>query len=67
MSAEPLRTVREIAGLIQMSERWVRQQVNAADGPPMPHFRMGKALRFRLSEVEAWMEEQLRGRGKAVA
>lgn len=65
MSTEPLKTALEVSKHLRMSERWVRQQANESD---MPHFRMGeKALRFRLSEVEAWLEARRCGRGKAVA
>jgi predicted DNA-binding transcriptional regulator AlpA len=27
----------------------------------LPHFKLGKYLRFDLSEVEAWLEQQRRG------
>ena len=32
-----------------------------AESGKIPHFKIGKYLRFRVSEVEAWIESQRRG------
>jgi excisionase family DNA binding protein len=56
--SEPLRTAREIADQLGFSADTI---VDWAEQGRIPHFKVGRALRFRLSEVEAWLEEQRRG------
>lgn len=53
-SPEPLLTMRDLTDRYQMSERWFRYRL--AEG--MPARRWGGGLRFRASEVEAWIEER---------
>ena len=49
---ERLLNLHELMALHGMSERWFRYQI--ADG--MPCHRWGRRLRFRASEVEAWLD-----------
>lgn len=44
-------TVRELADVLGMSERWIAYRVKEG----MPSHRYGRARRFRLSEVETWL------------
>jgi excisionase family DNA binding protein len=53
--SEPLLTSRELADLLGFSPAWVQDQFEAGR---LPGFRVGGRLRFRLSEVEAWLEGQ---------
>jgi len=50
---EPLLTVAEVAGHLQVRQSWVYGKVAVGE---MPHVRVGRYLRFRLSEVIAWVE-----------
>lgn len=51
--AERYLTKTDLARHLQMTPRWINYRM--ADG--MPHHRWGRAVRFRLSEVEAWLEK----------
>lgn len=52
MAREALSTAREIAAYLNCSVSTVRRL--AADGK-IPHYRLGKIVRFRRSEVDAWL------------
>jgi excisionase family DNA binding protein len=52
---EPFVDVAAIADLLQVSRSWVYE--NAAHGN-LPHYRVGRYLRFKTSEVVAWVGEQ---------
>lgn len=47
-------TVQELADLLQMSPRWVRQQVAAR---AIPHHRRGRLVRFTPADVAAIRED----------
>jgi excisionase family DNA binding protein len=51
-TADPLQllTVADVAALMRMSERWV--EARYSDGT-LRHLKLGKAVRFRRSAVEA--------------
>jgi excisionase family DNA binding protein len=59
MTPEPLLTARQVAELLGFSAATV---VDWAEADKIPSFKVGGRLRFRLSEVEAWLEEGRRGR-----
>jgi excisionase family DNA binding protein len=46
--------IAELAELLGMSERWIAYQVKSG----MPSHKYGRARRFRLSEVEGWLERR---------
>jgi excisionase family DNA binding protein len=48
-------TYAELSEVLGMSERWIRARV--AEGMPS-HLYARKARRFRLSEVQRWLEER---------
>lgn len=48
---EPWVGVKEVAVHLGVTERWVRSYAQE-----IPHARPGKAYRFKLSEVEDWVE-----------
>jgi excisionase family DNA binding protein len=54
-SPERLLTVPELAQLTGLPVSWVYSKVAAQE---IPHLRLGKYRRFRLSEVQAWLEAQ---------
>ncbi len=46
-----LCTVQEIAALLAVKESWVYSHVAKGD---IPHFKMGRYVRFNRAEVLAW-------------
>ena len=50
---EPLLTARELAELLGLSPSTVLDWFEAGR---LPGFKLGRAVRFRESEVEAWLE-----------
>jgi excisionase family DNA binding protein len=48
----------EIAGLLGVKPRWVKE---AARAGKVPHVRLGRYRRFRADAVRAWVEEQEQG------
>jgi excisionase family DNA binding protein len=44
-------TVREVAGYLGMSPRWVHERVRLHE---IPYYKFGTALRFDLDEVRRW-------------
>jgi excisionase family DNA binding protein len=55
---EPLLTARELAEHLSLSADTV---LDWAEAGRIPHFKLGRAVRFRPSEVDAWLEAQRRG------
>lgn len=51
---ERLLTAKEICERLQVGKSWLYER---ARWTGFPVIRMGKSLRFRLSEVEAWLSE----------
>jgi excisionase family DNA binding protein len=53
--SERLLTARELGQLLSFSAATI---VDWAEAGKLPAFKIGGRLRFRLSEVEAWLEER---------
>jgi len=59
-------TAGEVASLLKISKRHVyelaKQRTKSGDGRdhPLPCVRLGKSVRFRRSDVEAWIEKLAR-------
>jgi excisionase family DNA binding protein len=57
-------TPQQVAERLQLPESWVYEQtrnrasVRVAD--PLPHMKVGRYLRFKWSDVLAWLERQNR-------
>jgi excisionase family DNA binding protein len=60
---ESLLTVRDVARLLKMSERWVHERTRRRE---IPCYRFGTALRFDRSEILSWMDQWREGRGDRV-
>ena len=54
---EPLVTAEDVARLLSMTPAWVLAEARA---DRLPHYRLGRRVRFRLSEIEEWTAEQRR-------
>lgn len=55
---ERLRTAVEIAELLAVPERWVREHTRSG---LIPHLRLGRYVRYREAAVAAWLDEQEQG------
>jgi excisionase family DNA binding protein len=53
-ASEPLVDATVIAELLSVPETWVLERARAGT---IPHYRLGRYVRFRVSEVLAWVEE----------
>ncbi len=50
-----LMNTPQLAGWLQMSESTIRKWVHYGF---IPHVKLGRAVRFREKDVEAWIEER---------
>lgn len=61
-----LLTPAELAARLSVSESWVkektRNRARIRDADPLPCIRLGKYVRFRLCDVEAWLIRQSEGK-----
>lgn len=57
---EGLIDVAAVAGIYDVRDRWVYEQV--AQGP-LPYYRVGRYIRFRASELEEHLKACRRGPG----
>lgn len=55
---EPWVSKKVVAHHLGMSVRWVEDRQRWDD---LPHARHGRTVRFRLSEVDRWMEQRRAG------
>jgi excisionase family DNA binding protein len=60
MTPEPLLTARQVADLLGFAPATI---VDWYEAGKLPGFKLGGRLRFRPSEVEAWIEARRAGAG----
>jgi len=60
LAMNPLLTVTEVAQLLGISEAWVYQHSCGARRPNLPSVKLGRAVRFRLEAVQAFIESMER-------
>ena len=53
-----LLTAKEVGALLQLNSSWV---LDAARRNAIPHIRLGRYVRFRRIDIEAWLVDQRRG------
>jgi excisionase family DNA binding protein len=58
MAKEPLMTMQEVAQYLQCSLSTVRRWVGRG---VLPHYRMGRMIRFRRAELDRWLEAYREG------
>lgn len=54
-------TVTDVAEIMNVSPRLIYQLVSIGD---IPHFRVGKAVRFEPKSVSDWLHQKLKAAGK---
>jgi excisionase family DNA binding protein len=48
-------TVPEIAGVLKVPVSWIYERTRRRDQERIPHFKLGKYLRFDLAQVREWL------------
>ena len=56
--SDRLLTAAEVAAFLAVKESWVREATR--DGR-LPHLRLGRYRRYRLEDIERWLEAQQAG------
>lgn len=59
---EPLIKAEQVAEALGVSRTWVFDRAKAGR---LPSYRLGKHVRFRMSEVQAWLAEHREGERQA--
>lgn len=49
-------TIEHVAALLDVPKSFIYRRTARGHDDPIPHFRLGGHLRFRLDDVEAWVE-----------
>lgn len=57
---DQLLTASDVAELLAVPERWVREHTR---GGLIPHLRLGRYVRYRKDAVVRWLDEQERNGG----
>jgi excisionase family DNA binding protein len=61
LEAEPLLRVQDVAAILKVPASWVYERTRQRGVERLPHLKVGKYVRFRLSEVEGYLERLRRG------
>ena len=56
-----LLTIGQVATLLQVPKGWIYQRTRERSPNTIPFIKLGKYLRFRAAEVEAWLQAQRKG------
>jgi len=59
--AGALLTVHDVAGFLRVPSSWVYERTRRRGRERLPHVKVGKYLRFRQSDLEAYVETLRRG------
>ena len=57
-SWEPILTIEQVAERLQLRPSTVYELTRRRNRRPLPVLRAGKFLRFRWSQIEAWLVER---------
>ena len=60
MELERFLDIKRLSELTGLPRSWLYSQ---AESGLLPHYKLGKYLRFHVSEIETWLEAQRRGNG----
>jgi excisionase family DNA binding protein len=60
--ADELMTVSEIAAFLKVPASWVYERTRRGGIERIPHVKLGKYLRFSITEVKGWLQKQYRER-----
>ncbi len=62
---ERLLAAKEVAQWLGVSAPWVLDHSSGRRAPHLPSVKLGKSVRFRRADVEQFIEECLRMKGRA--
>ncbi len=51
-------TPEELCKRLKVGRTWPYEKLRSKKGAPLPHFRMGRYLRFSWAAVSAWLQSQ---------
>lgn len=54
--ADELLTVSEVAAALKVPVSWVYERTRRSGTDQIPHFKLGKYLRFRWAAVREWLD-----------
>jgi len=57
-SSEPILTIEQVADRLQLKTSTIYELTRRRNRRPLPVLRTGKFLRFRWSEIEAWLVQR---------
>lgn len=49
-------TIDQVAAMIEVPKSFIYRRTARGHGDPIPHYRLGGHLRFKLEDIEAWIE-----------
>jgi excisionase family DNA binding protein len=52
----PYLTIEQVASLLGVPKSFIYRRTARGHGDPIPHYRLGGHLRFRLDDIETWIE-----------
>ena len=58
-SVDRILTVAEVAALLRVPKSWVYEHVRPGANPRLPHFKLGKYVRFRQSNIETFLADSI--------
>jgi len=59
-ATDELLTVSEIAAFLKVPISWVYERTRRRGIERLPHVKLGKYLRFSMSEIKEWLQKQSR-------
>ncbi|MFN2594389.1 MAG: helix-turn-helix domain-containing protein [Actinomycetota bacterium] len=54
--ASPYLSIEQVAALIGVPKSFIYRRTARGHGDPIPHYRLGGHLRFKLDDIESWIE-----------
>jgi excisionase family DNA binding protein len=61
ISTTDLLTVAEVASTMKVPTSWIYERTRRRGSEQIPHYKLGKYLRFDSAEVNAWLVTMQRG------
>lgn len=59
-AAEALWTVDDLVRLLRVTRYWVYDRTRASAQDPIPHFKLGRSLRFSAGDVREWLNRRFK-------
>lgn len=56
LMAQEILTPDQVAELLQVKRSWIFEKTRKRCPTPLPCLRIGRFLRFRLRDIEEWLE-----------